>query len=184
MTKIKRGEDFTYLEFFTNAFNKFGKVWQVTLWIALKLLVPIIVAIVFVIVMVAGFAVSATGSSTGIIFGVIGLIGYVASLIWGVAKSFLYTLSLYIINDNPNMLAKEAVEKSAELMNGHRWSYFWLQLSFIGWAILAAITLGIGMLWLIPYVNVSKVAFYEELSGNKEVTPKEEVSTENVDPIQ
>ena len=53
-------------------------------------------------------------------------------------------------------------------MSGHRGDLFLLELSFIGWAILAVFTLGIGCLWLLPYMQVAKVCFYEEIIGKKE----------------
>ena len=67
--------------------------------------------------------------------------------------------------DNPSMSGKEAVEKSAELMKGNVGALLCLDLSFIGWAILAIATLGIGFLWLIPYIQVSEINFYKNLTG-------------------
>ena len=49
-------------------------------------------------------------------------------------------------------------------MKGNRWRFFWLGFSFIGWAFLCAFTLGIGMLWLLPYMMISMIVFYEELA--------------------
>ena len=48
-------------------------------------------------------------------------------------------------------------------MKGHRFEFFVLQLSFIGWAILAVLTCGIGFIWLEPYMQVTYVKFYESL---------------------
>ena len=45
-------------------------------------------------------------------------------------------------------------------MRGHKFDYFALQLSFIGWAILACLTFGIGFLWLIPYIQLTSIEFY------------------------
>nr|MCG0056803.1 DUF975 family protein [Escherichia coli] len=53
------------------------------------------------------------------------------------------------------------------LMNGYKWTYFLLLLSFIGWGILSIITLGIGLLWLVPYVTTSLGVFYEKLKANE-----------------
>ena len=61
------------------------------------------------------------------------------------------------------MPSKEVVERSAELMRGNRSSLFMLQFSFIGWAILAVLTFGIGLLWLLPYMQVATVVFYEKV---------------------
>lgn len=59
-------------------------------------------------------------------------------------------------------------------MKENRWRFFCLALSFIGWAILSAFTFGIGTLFLIPYMQVSFAAFYEERAGLLKVTDKEE----------
>ena len=52
-------------------------------------------------------------------------------------------------------------------MRGHKFELFCLDISFIGWAILAVFTLGIGGLWLTPYENAARVAFYRELVDQK-----------------
>ena len=155
MCKLKRNEDFSYLDFFKAGFDKF-----------VKMLAPIVVAIIGAVIMASGITMSAAGSSGSVLI-ILGIIVYLVGIIWTIPRAYSYRLALYIVNDNPNMLAKEAVEKSAEIMNGHRWAYFWLQCTFIGWAILACFTLGIGMFWLFPYMYVSTVAFYDNLIGNK-----------------
>lgn len=183
MMKLKRDEEISYVGFFSDGFNSFGKVWAVAGWTILKLLVPVIILIVSIIVMVIGFTMgAASSSSVGTILGVIGTIAYIISLIYTVVKSYLYMLSLYIVRDNEDMTAKESVEESAKLMNGHRWAYFWLQLTFIGWAILSVFTFGIGMVWLIPYIQVSNIAFYENLAGKSSTEVKKEEET--IEPIQ
>ncbi|HAX1154783.1 TPA: DUF975 family protein, partial [Enterococcus faecium] len=50
-----------------------------------------------------------------------------------------------------------------KLMDGYKGQLFWLDLSFIGWHILALATAGIGYLWLSPYISATKAAFYEQL---------------------
>ena len=70
--------------------------------------------------------------------------------------------------DNPNLSSKEVVEESEKLMTGNRGKYFVLQLSFIGWAILACLTFGIGFLWLTPYITISTICFYEALAGKSD----------------
>ncbi len=52
-------------------------------------------------------------------------------------------------------------------MKGHKWRFFLLEMSFIGWGILAVLSLGIGFLWLFPYENATRVAFYEDLTKGK-----------------
>lgn len=186
--KLKRGEETTYTEFFTTGFNNFGKAWMVVLRTFLKLIVPIILIFVSYLIIAAGLGASlysvstlSTSSATsagsfGIILIFVGTIALIASAIYCTVKYYLYSLSLYVLNDNPHMTAKEVVEESARLMKGNRWSLFWLQLTFIGWAILACITFGIGYLWLFPYILVAQICFYEALAGkssNKEDKTKE-----------
>ena len=183
MAKLKRGEEISYIEFFKNGFDKFAKVWQVTLWIFVKMLAPIVVAIVGAVVMTSGVTMSVAESSIGSVLTILGVVVYLVGIIWAIPRAYSYKLALYIINDNPDMLAKETVEKSAEIMNGHRWEFFWLQLTFIGWAFLACLTFGIGMLWLIPYIQVSTVAFYDNLIGNNDFEIKNDEPIEE-NPIQ
>ena len=83
----------------------------------------------------------------------------------GILASFSYAMAPYILTENPDMTAREAIAASKEMMRGNRWRLFCLGFSFIGWAILAALTLGIGTLWLRPYEEAAHAAFYREVSG-------------------
>ena len=65
------------------------------------------------------------------------------------------------------MNASEAIDKSKEMMDGYKMQYFFLGLRFFGWALLCVLTLGIGLLWLIPYVRISYAKFYIELKGDE-----------------
>ena len=65
--------------------------------------------------------------------------------------------------DDPKIDAMAAIKESKEIMNGHKMDYFVLQLSFIGWAILATITFGIGYLWLTPYMATTNANFYDSI---------------------
>ena len=88
-------------------------------------------------------------------------------IIPGIIASYSYAMTGYILADNPEMAPGEALERSKEMMRGNRWRLFCLQFSFIGWSILAALTLGIGGLWLTPYTQTSIAAFYREVSGTE-----------------
>jgi len=66
------------------------------------------------------------------------------------------------------MTANEAIKASKELMDGNRWRLFCLEISFIGWSLLAALfTCGIGYFWLVPYMETSFAAFYREIKAEK-----------------
>ena len=71
-----------------------------------------------------------------------------------------------ILSDNPDIGAMNAIKKSKELMEGHKLKLFKLLLGFLGWALLCILTLGIGFLWLAPYVTLSLTVFYEDVKNN------------------
>ena len=84
-------------------------------------------------------------------------------LIPGCIKAYSYAMTPYILKDNPEMKNNAAIEESMRMMDGHKLELFLLDLSFIGWAILSLLTCCIGFLWLVPYMNMARVNFYEDL---------------------
>lgn len=82
----------------------------------------------------------------------------------GIVASYSYCMTSYILSENPELSAPEALARSKTMMRGHRWSLFCLQFSFIGWDILSAFTFGIGTLFLTPYRNTAVAAFYRDLT--------------------
>jgi len=87
-------------------------------------------------------------------------------IIPGVVAEYSYAMTGYILAENPELTASEAIERSKEIMYGNRWRLFCLRLSFIGWSILSALTLGIGNLWLTPYRQAADAVFYREITGS------------------
>ena len=83
----------------------------------------------------------------------------------GIIATYRYRLAPYLMAENPGLGIREAVNMSKELMAGHKWRLFCLELSFIGWGILSALTCGIGDLWLQPYISAATAAFYVDLTG-------------------
>lgn len=84
----------------------------------------------------------------------------------GVIASLKYSMSYYILIDNPELSAMEAIDASSKMMNGHKSKLFKFVLSFIGWAILGIFTFGIAFIWISPYYEASKAAFYENLKNS------------------
>lgn len=176
--KAKRDNETTATYFLGRIFPSFGRAWKVTLWQIVKLIVPTILYIIGIIVaaVVMGILTS-LGDAGAVIGGLVYFVAMVALVIWYLGKALNLSLSEYIAIDNPEITAKEAVEKSIELMPGYRWKLICLSLSFIGWAILSACTLGIGDLFLTPYMSVASVVFYEEvLKDHGQTTEKEPVA--------
>lgn len=82
----------------------------------------------------------------------------------GIIASYSYAMTQYILAENPELSAREAIARSKQLMYGNRGRLFCLHLSFIGWGILCAFTFGIGNLWLTPYAQAAEAAFYREIT--------------------
>lgn len=87
-------------------------------------------------------------------------------IIPGIVKSLSYAMTPYILEENPELSANEAIDRSRAMMRGHKYDLLWLYLSFIGWFLLSFLTLGIGLLWLIPYVETAQAAFYEDVKAD------------------
>ena len=81
----------------------------------------------------------------------------------GIIKSYSYWMVPYITAANPNLSASRAFEISKKTMSGEKWHTFVLQLSFIGWDLLALLTFGVGSYFLAPYKETTYVELYATL---------------------
>lgn len=81
----------------------------------------------------------------------------------GIVKFYAYAMTPYILVDNPELSANQAINMSKEMMKGHKFDLFFLQLSFIGLIFLSIFTLGIGLLWVMPYMMTAQAAFYQDI---------------------
>ena len=84
-------------------------------------------------------------------------------IIPGIIAVLSYSMTFYILADDNSIGAMEAIDKSKKMMDGYKWKYFCLGLRFIGWSLLCILTLGIGFLWILPYMHVSMVKFYDDI---------------------
>lgn len=98
-------------------------------------------------------------------------------IIPGIIKSYAYSLTNYILVDNPELGPNEARLKSIEMMRGYKWKLFGLDLSFIGWILLCILSLGIGFIWLAPYMQTAHAAFYHDLKEELNPQPATEETT-------
>ena len=97
-------------------------------------------------------------------------------LIPGIIASYSYSMVHFVMAENPEMSANEAIRESKRLMQGNKWRFFCLQLSFLGWELLAIFfTAGIGLLWVVPYQQAAYAAFY------RDICPKQQIDTDFVD---
>ena len=89
-------------------------------------------------------------------------------IIPGIVKGLSYAMTPFILEEHPELTASEAIKASMKLMDGHKMDLFILGLSFIGWSLLACLTMGIGFLFLNPYMNAAYAAFYRDISRKQE----------------
>jgi len=103
---------------------------------------------------------------------VLGLLRIVFIFLWtlllivpGIIKAYAYSMAYYIQQDSEDKEWRSCLDKSQEMMRGYKGKLFLLDLSFIGWYIVGAICLGVGMLWVAAYHSVARAHFYEELKN-------------------
>jgi len=82
----------------------------------------------------------------------------------GIVKYYAYSMSYYIKADHPEYSWRECINASKEMMRGHKWEKFVLDLSFLGWYIVGALIFGIGTLWVVPYHTAAAAVFYDNLA--------------------
>ena len=81
----------------------------------------------------------------------------------GIIMAFAYSMSWFVLAENPNMTAREAIRESKEIMNGHKMDFFVLSLSFIPWILLVYVTLGIASIYVMPYMQLTITNFYHNI---------------------
>lgn len=100
--------------------------------------------------------------------GVMCLLGLIVLIVPGVIFAIASSMSFYILKDNPELGVIDVIERSIQMMKGHKMEYFCLSLSFIGWIILGILTLGIGFMWIYPYICTADAHFYEYVKEDYE----------------
>ena len=98
-----------------------------------------------------------------ILYGIRVSIGTILLIVPGIIISFMFCMGPIIFAENPEVNFMDAFKKSKDIMNGHKMKLFLLDLSFIGWGILCLLSLGIGFLFLSPYMECTHASFYEDL---------------------
>jgi uncharacterized membrane protein len=87
-------------------------------------------------------------------------------IIPGIIAAYSYSMTFLILAEDKSIEPMAAISKSKEMMQGYKWKLACLQFRFLGWGLLCLLTIGIGFLWLIPYMTVSFVQFYEDIKTN------------------
>lgn len=152
------GTLFTYFNFWKSAiFSNLLVSLYTFLW-GLLGFVPILVSMYCVISMPE----AVVNNPIGFVIGM--LLIFIASMIPSMLCTYKYAMVPFIVAEYPEIKAQEALEASVRIMNGHKLELFSLYLSFVGWSILCVFTLGIGFIWLTPYMNISVATFYREVT--------------------
>ena len=82
----------------------------------------------------------------------------------GIVKTFSYAMTPFLMAEHPELSPSEAIDRSRQLMDGHKGELFMLRLTFLGWDVVAALTGNIGNLVLNPYKNAAEAAFYRQIT--------------------
>ena len=93
-------------------------------------------------------------------------VGFILFIIPGIILALGLTMSSLIVIDT-DLGPVESIKKSWEMMKGYKWNYFVFILSFLGWILLTPFTLGLLFIWLIPYMTVAEIIYYERLKEKK-----------------
>lgn len=116
---------------------------------------------------VSGFNKFGTSVGAYILMVIFILLWSLLLIIPGIIAALSYSMTYYIIADEDLTDPLEALRKSKAMMQGNKWKLFCLGLRFLGWMLLCILTLGIGYLWLAPYMTISYVKFYDDIKNGE-----------------
>ena len=117
-----------------------------------------------------GFNIFGTSSAAYLLTVLFTLLWGLLLIVPGIIAALSYSMTFFIIADDNSIGAMDAINKSKKMMVGYGWKLFCLYLRFLGWTLLCFLTLGIGFLWLIPYMNVSIAKFYDDIKASSIAT--------------
>ncbi len=112
------------------------------------------------------------------------VLGAVLLIVPGIIVALGLSYVYFVLSDEPKLKTMDAIEKAWNLMKGHKTEYLVLNLSFILWYLLSVVTLGIALIWVLPYVTVTQELYYQYLKTGKqyitaEVSEVEETKEDN-----
>jgi uncharacterized membrane protein len=149
----KGADNAIFRNFFKLAFSK-HYLHIVLVYLCAGILIALILVPAIIILVLVGLVLQS---------GVVAVILVILALVYSIWIGLMYSMISFIIIDNPELDIIDTMRRSRTLMNGNKWRYFLLGLSFLGWIILGIFTLGIGYLWLFPYIHTTESAFYCEI---------------------
>ena len=84
----------------------------------------------------------------------------------GIIAAISYSQTFFVLAEDDTIEIEQAIGKSIKMMDGYKWKYFRLCLRFFALGLLCILTLGIGFLWLMPYIQITNAKFYDDIRGN------------------
>ncbi len=105
------------------------------------------------------------GAAVAVVF------GFIPGLVAAIVAQLSYAQIFYLMADDPSLGCYESLRKSQEMMRGHKERLFYLSLRYFGWSLLCLLTLGVGFLFLWPYMGAGYARFYEDLLPPAAATP-------------
>ncbi len=109
------------------------------------------------------------------------IVGVFTLGIGSIVLSYMYRMVPYLLHDYPELTPREALKISRQMTSGYKWDLLILDLSFLPWILLSILTLGIGTLWLVPYMQTAIALYYEDLKAQTivetEDQPQDQPST-------
>lgn len=115
---------------------------------------------------------------------VINFLFFLLLIIPGVIKGYAFSMVPYILADNPTIGSKRALELSNQMTAGHKFNIFVLDLSFIGWYLVATLFWALGIHFLNPYIDATKAQLYlvlREEAFKKNMTTRYELGVEDLE---
>ena len=87
----------------------------------------------------------------------------------GIVKAYSYSMAYYVLAENPELTARQALNISKQITKGHKGELFVLDLSFIGWCLLGVITFGLAFIYVAPYMDATRANFYNSIKNGAAV---------------
>lgn len=100
-----------------------------------------------------------------ILTGVFTLLWSLLFIVPGIIKMISYSMAPYILAENPEISALEAINLSKRMTDGHKWELFTLYLSFFWWIMLCVVTFGVAVIYVGPYMEATVANFYIQLKN-------------------
>ncbi len=111
-----------------------------------------------------------------LMMGILICVGFILLIIPGIIATLMFSQVFFIMGEDKEIGAYDALVKSMNLMKGYKWKFFRIILRLMGLAILCIFTLGIGFIWLAPYINVVYAKFYDDIKANPSFKNKEYIN--------